>query len=194
MPTATVTPSALSLGPGRLWWAPLGSTGPADHNTALAASFKQVGSTAEGSEFSYEISMDAVMVAESLDPLFHKTTGRAGKLTFAMAENTVQALVVAFNGGTVTSYGTAGTAGFKYEPPAPGKETGRMLVWESEDGQERWVFKQCTQGGSVGISRRKGADKATIPVEFRIEAPADGSAPWAAFYASARSGGATATP
>ena len=286
-------PSALSLGPGLLYYAPLGTALPTDHTTALNAAFLEIGYTDEGSELSFEVSSEPVEVAESLDPVLYRTTGRNGGVTFAMAENTARNLTLAFNGGTVTAYGAAGTDevqtwtisgtptggtftpeiagysaipsqaynvstanlatalttaigatvtvtgtagssyvvtfpashgdvplatfvtaftggttpsisatettkgvrsvadGFSYEPPEPGQEVRRILVWQSEDGQERWVYPQVFQGGSVTMSRRKGATKTTIPVEFRLERPTDGGAPFQAFYAAARSGGVT---
>ena len=191
MANASINSEALSLGPGRLSVAPLGTALPTDHTTALDPVFEEVGSTEEGSEFAYEITSDPVSVAESLDPLFHRTTGRSGTVSFAMAENTVRNLTLAFNGGTVTAYGTGADAGFQYEPPEPGEEVARILVWESEDGEERFVWKQVTQGGSVSMARRNGSDKTTIPVEFRVERPTSGGAPWTAFYADVRSGGVT---
>lgn len=184
-------PSAISLGPGLLYDAPLGTALPADHVAPLAAAYKPIGYTSEGSEFSYEISTDPVEVAESLDPVLYASTGRNGTVAFAMAQNTVLNLTRSFNGGTVTATGTGATAGFKYVPPEPGQEVRRVLVWDAEDKQERWVFPQVFQGGSVQIARRKGSDKATLPVEFRLERPAAGGPPFQAFYASARSGGVT---
>ena len=184
-------PGALSLGPGLLYYAPLGTALPTDHTTALNAAFLEIGYTDEGSELSFEVSFEAVEVAESLDPVLYRTTGRNGGVTFAMAENTARNLTLAFNGGTVTSYGLAPADGFKYVPPEPGEEIRRILVWESEDGQERWVYPKVFQGGSVTMSRRKGATKTTIPVEFRLERPTNGGAPFEAFYADARSGGVT---
>ena len=128
--------------------------------TIWTPAFKSIGYTEEGSEFSYEMSSDPVEVAESLDPVFYRTTGRNGGLTFAMAENTVRNLTLAFNGGTVTRT-TSGAV--KYSPPEPGTEVRRILVWESEDGEERWVYPQVFQGGSVSMARRKGADEGDHP-------------------------------
>ena len=186
MPTATGNSGALSLGVGTLHYAPLGSTLPTDLSTALDTAFKAIGYTDEGSEFSYEISSDPVEVAESLDPVFYKTTGRNGSVSFAMAENTARNLTLAFNGGTVTKTTSGAT---KYEPPEPGTEVRRTLVFTSEDGQERWVFPQVFQGASVSLARRKGADKTVISVEFRLEKPALGGAPFTAYYAAVRDGG-----
>ncbi|MDT8916296.1 hypothetical protein [Amycolatopsis sp. PS_44_ISF1] len=189
MTTPTGNAGALSLGPGRLYAAPLGTALPADLGTALDPAFKPIGYTEEGSEFSYELSSDPVEVAE-LDPVFYRTTGRNGTVTFAMAENTVRNLTLAFNGGTVTR---TQSGAVKYEPPEPGSEVRRVLVFDSEDGEERWVYPQVFQGGSVSMARKKGADKATVPVEFRLEKPALGGSPFYAFYDDSRDGGSGVT-
>lgn len=184
----------LSLGPGTLRWAPLGSTEPVDLTAAWAAPWVEIGYTEEGSEISYEISTEPVEVAEELEALFNKTTGRSGSVSFAMAENTIRNLVLAFNGGRVTKTGTAPNEIWTYEPPNPGEEVRIMLGFESEDKQERWVFRQCFQGGTVSVGRRKGADRVTIPVEFRLEKPSGTARPFKAVYAQARAGGAVVTP
>lgn len=186
--------AALSLGVGRLYYAPIGTALPTDLASTLDAAFKPIGYTEEGSEFSYELSSEPVEVAESLDPVFYRTTGRNGSVTFAMAENTVRNLTLAFNGGTVTR--TTG-GNIAYEPPEPGTEVRRVLVFDSEDGQERWIFPQVFQGGSISMARRKGNGKVTIPAQFRLEKPALGGAPFKAIYADDREGGtgiAPATP
>lgn len=186
MTTPNGDAGALSLGPGKLSWAPLGTTLPADLADALAAAFEPIGYTEEGSTFNYSITTEPVDVAEELDRVLTKTTGREGSVEFAMAENTVRNLTLAFNGGTVTR--TAG-GNVKYTPPAPGTEVRRVLVWESEDGQERWVFPQVFQGGSVSMARRKGATKTTISVAFSLEKPATGGEVFEAYYADERDGG-----
>lgn len=182
---------ALSLGTGKLYWAPLGTTLPADLADALNDAFKLVGYTEEGSTFNYSVSTEPVEVAEEYDRVMTKTTGREGTVEFAMAENTVRNLTLAFNGGTVTRT-TSGAV--KYTPPAPGTEVRRVLVWESEDGQERWVYPQCFQGGSVSMARRKGATKTTISVAFSLEKPAAGGDVFEAYYADERDGDSGVAP
>lgn len=183
----------LSLGAGKLFWAPVGTAEPADLTTAWATPWAEIGYTEEGSELSYEISTEPVEVAEELEALFNKTTGRSGSVAFAMAENTIRNLSLAFNGGKVTKTGTAPNEVWTYEPPEIGEEVRVMLGFESEDKQERWIFRQVFQGGSVSVARRKGADKVTIPVEFRLE-KVSGKRPFKAIYAGARAGGAVVTP
>jgi hypothetical protein len=174
MPMDTKT---ISLGPGLLYWAAAGTVDPTTAVTGsiisdtLAVAWKQIGYTENGSEFSYELSSDDVNVAEVFDPISHKTTGRSASLAFECAELTVKNLVLALNGGTVTNTGTGATSMWTYEPPLPGNEVRVALLWQSEDNTERWIFRQVFQTGSVTVGRRKGADKATVPVTFSLEAP-----------------------
>lgn len=176
---------ALSLGPGRLYVAPVGTAAPTDLTTALGAAWEPIGYTEEGSEFSYEVSSEPVEVAEELDPLFYRTTGRSGTVSFAMAENTARNLTIAFNGGDVSAPATDGSV--TYTPPEPGTEERRALLFESEDGEERWVWPQVFQGGNVSMARRKGAEKTTLPVEMRVE-KRSGEPPFQVILAGSREG------
>jgi hypothetical protein len=181
----------ISLGPGTLYYTTPGATLPEDLGGTLDASLKKIGYTEDGSTFSYTLTSEAVPVAEELDPVMHKTTGREGSVAFAMAENTVRNLTLAFNGGTVTRT-TSGAV--RYEPPAPGTEVRRALVFISEDGDEMWVFPQVFQGGQIQMARKKGADKTTIGVEFQLEKPATGGSPFYCIYADDRDGGSGVAP
>lgn len=163
------TADAISLGPGTLYVAALGSTEPTDLATAWPVAWTSLGYTNEGSEFSYELSTGPVEVAEELDPLKIVAEGREIKVSFALAEVTATNLKRAMNGGTITS----GTGIVTFEPPDLGTEVRTMLGFQSEDNQERWVWRQCFQTGAVGMERRKGTDKTTIPAEFTVEKPAN---------------------
>lgn len=176
--------SNISLGAGTLYVAALGSTEPTDVTAALAAAWKEIGYTEEGSEISIEVSSDPVEVAEEIDPVLHVMAGRTVTISFAMAENTARNLTLALNGGTVNTAGGVTT----YEPPAPGAAQRVMIVFQSEDGQERWIFRQCFQAGNVSVARRKGADKVTIPVEMRAEKPS-GQQAFKVIFKDSRSGG-----
>ncbi|HEX8115393.1 MAG TPA: hypothetical protein VF516_47025, partial [Kofleriaceae bacterium] len=61
-----------------------------------------------------------------------------------------------------------------YTPPPPGSEVRCMIGWESQDNTERLVMEQAFQVGSLTVSRQKGNDNATLPVEFRAEIPSSG--------------------
>lgn len=163
-------PRALSLGPGYLLKAALGSAEPVDLTAAWPAAWEKIGYTEEGSSFSYEPSFENVEIAEELDPVDSAPTGRTASVTFASAEVTAASLARAMNGGLITN-----GAGFKtFEPPELGEEIYVMLGFESEDGKERWVWRQGKQTGAVEMARRKGAAKTTIGNTFTLYKPATG--------------------
>ena len=174
----------ISLGPGVLYVAQVGSNPPADVTADWDAAWKQIGYTAEGTEVSIEVSRDPVEVAEEIDPVLYASTSRSVTVGFAMAELTARNLQIAFNGGTVTTADGVST----YVPPELGAEGSVALGFESEDGEERWIFYRASQSGSVAIGRRKGSDKATIPVTMMVE-KVTGQAPFKVLLKDSRSGG-----
>lgn len=184
MPAPTLVPSdALALGPGYLFYAPLGTAAPT--NTVAGSVFTDawttwvsLGVTESGHEFSYELKVDPVEVEEYLDPVQYVTTGRQVGFAFELAQIHATNMKRAINGGTITVTGSAATTLSKLSPPKLGAETRAMIGWESTDGTERMVAYRCFQQGGIKVKRRKGADKATIPVEFLVEQPADGTDPF----------------
>jgi len=175
-------PEAISLGPGYLYIAVLGTTEPTDLTTpwaSVSANWIHLGYTTEGSTFTYTPSAESVVVAEELDPVARALTGREFKMEFALAQLTATNLKVAMNGGTIT----AGSGIVTFEPPDLGEELRTMLGWESEDHQERWVLRRCLQTGASSIGRRKGADRAAIGVSFDLEKPS-GAKPFKAILSS----------
>lgn len=160
--------------PGKLYIAPLGTTEPTAHNLAWGTGWVPLGYTDEGSAFNYEVSTDNVEVAEELDVLARVTTGRDASVEFALAEITKRNLTIAFNGGIVVGDASAWT----FEPPDLGSEVRVMLGWDASpvatDNDLRIVFRQCLQGGSIGLENRKGATKSTIAANFQLEKPATG--------------------
>lgn len=170
------TPAALALGPGYLYINSIGGTEPTDLVaawTGLAVPWTLLGYTDAGSTFKYALATDTVNVAEELDPVSVQTTGRTASLAWAMAELTATNLMRALN--APTSALTPGTGIVSFEPPDLGTEVRRMLGFESEDHTERWVFRQCFQTGDMSIQRQKGANNATISVEFSLEKPTSGA-------------------
>jgi hypothetical protein len=139
-----------------------------------------LGYTDDASEFHYVPSTDDVEVAEELDPISTQTTGRSSTLSFSLAQMTATNLKRAMNGGTITT----GAGIVTFEPPDLGTEVRVMLGFESEDSQERWVYRQCYQQGDITITRGKGAVKALIPAEFRLEKPVTGLKLFKAIMAS----------
>jgi hypothetical protein len=180
MPQSAVATPVLATDPGFLFWAPIGTAEPTHAVTgsvftdAWAAAWIRLGATEEGSTFNWQTSFDPVTVAELLDPIKYVTTGRTGSLAFALADFHSNNVKRALNGGTITTTGATTTTMTTYTPPAQGAETRCMLGWESTDGTERLIAYQCVNTGQVSITRRKGSENASLPVEFQLEAPASG--------------------
>lgn len=175
------TPTNIALGPGKLRIAPLGSAVPASLDDAWAAAWTNLGYTNDGSSQSYSPAYEDVEVAEELEALDSVSTGRTIAVSFTLAELTAKNLRAAMNGGTVVHTPVAGaiTKAFTtFEPPELGVELQVMIGFESEDGLERIVWRQCKQVGAVETARRKGAEKAGIPCEFRAYKPAAGGSPF----------------
>lgn len=155
-----------------MYIAPIGSTVPNDLETPWAVAWTPLGYTNEGSEFVFDQSFDNVEVAEELDPVNVIQTARETTINFALAEMTAANLQRALNGGVITTPGGV----TKFEPPSVGSVTEQMIGWEADDGLERWVFRRCRNVGSVSIPRRKGADKAILPMSFRALKPTGAAA------------------
>jgi hypothetical protein len=160
-------PLAVRVGPGVLYIAPVGTAEPTDLTAAWDAAWIPVGYTDEGSEFVFDQTFEDIEVAEELEPVNVIQTARQTTVNFAAAELTATNMQRALNGGAITT--ALGVVTF--EPPSVGSFTDVMLGWEADDGLERWVFRRCRNTGSVNIPRRKGTDKAIVPMAFRALKP-----------------------
>jgi hypothetical protein len=179
MPT-TATPNVLT-DPGYLFWAPLASTEPT--NTVAGSKFTDswpvawinLGATEDGTEFSYETSVEPVTAAEFFDPIKYATTERTGNISFTLIDWTLANLKRALNGGTLTLVsGTGATALNSYIPPAPGAEIRCMIGWESLDSTVRIIMYQTLNSGSIASAFKKAPDKAGFACQFNFEVPAAG--------------------
>lgn len=179
MATATVNPALLLSGPGILYEAPLSTAEPSMTvasgkfpTAAWGGSWRALGSTDEGSEWTDEIETDEITVAESMYPVRIVTTGRTASWSTSLAEVNLSNLRAALNGGTTTVVSSvAGTEMSTLTPPTIGAETRRMIGWQSEDDTVRLIGYQVLQVGSLGVAFRKGSDKATLSLEWRFEKP-----------------------
>jgi hypothetical protein len=152
---------------------------------AWPAGWVPIGVTKDGSTFEHAPKTANVEVAEYLLPVRIVTTGVEDKVSFEIAEMTAKNFAFSLNGGSVTTRGgTGATLLTEVNAPVVGAEVRQMIGWESEDSTERAVYIQGFQSGSVKVARKKGADNATIAVEFTLEQPSVGQ-PYRQFYAGA---------
>jgi len=165
----------ISIGPGRIYIAPLATTEPASCSATLPSAWLAIGYTEEGTVVTIANTSAEVEVAEELDPVRYLNTKRTTKVSFAMAEMTVRNLALALADGAGRALDATA-----YEPPDAGTDTAVMIVWDSEDTPSatnvRWLFRQAKASGNIAIARKKSPNKATIPVEFNLEKPASAAA------------------
>lgn len=161
-------PLTLSIGPGTLYLAAsLSTPEPVDLAGAWDAGWINLGYTEDGSTFSIETKFEDIEVAEELDPVDVLATARTLMVMFELAEITASNLKRVFNGGTITP----ASGCVYYDPVTLGQETNVMIGWESNDVQERWIFRKCKSTEKVEIKRKKAPNKATLPASFRAVKP-----------------------
>lgn len=169
------TPGNVDLGPGRLYYAPLGTAEPTNCSTALPSAWIALGYTDQGTEFTFDITSEAVEVAEELEPVSFEQTARRTRFTVAMAEMTKKRLALALGAGSGETDDSS-----VFSPPAAGSITEVMFVWDSLDTpgatNRRWLFRRCSPSGTITTARRKAPQKALIQVTFDCARPSDGSA------------------
>jgi hypothetical protein len=178
--------------PGFLFWAPLLSTEPA--HVAAASSYDAdvwpvawvpLGSTEDGSTFTYQITATPVYVAEFLDPIRWSTTNRVASFAFNLANYTLSNLKRAYNGGTSSTVsGSGATLSSRLLPPSAGSEVRAMIGWESLDHTFRIVGYQCLNSGAVASAYKKAPSYAVAPCVFNMEVPIGApQQPWSQYAA-----------
>lgn len=163
-------PTNVKLGPGKLYYAPLGTAEPTLGSAALPSTWNAVGYTESGSEIQIAMEDQDIEVAEELDPIDNYVVKRTATLVVEAAEVTKKNLT-AFTGGgaSATNNGTA------FELTDPASIVGVMVVWDSEDTptitNRRILMRKVKPGGSLNLARAKAPKKATLPVALKIVKP-----------------------
>lgn len=193
MAVATITSASIQSGPGRIYYAPLGTaipaiTAAASKIAATWTSWVQVGSTEEGVTYTESADTADITVAESLYPIRTVVTGKSSRIAFTMAEITDLNWALATNGGTNTVTGTGATKLTTFTPPLVGAEVRVMLAFVDNLDTEAIVWPQVFNVGSMEYTRGTYETKATLSVEFNAEIPATGYVtPYKRFTAGALS-------
>jgi len=174
--------SRVKVAPGTLYIAPLGTAEPSSISGAWPAGWSQLGYTDTGSQFDFTPQTDTITVEEEYFPVRYVTTGMTASLTFAMAEQTANNLLIALNAGTSADRAADTTGGSPditdgswVEPPAINTEKRVMLGWDAlnsagsaggADAFARLVARQCFQTGTVSLLARKGNNKRLYTCTF----------------------------
>jgi hypothetical protein len=178
----TVATPNIMQDPGFIYLAPTGTTFPTGVSTASkfsdspSVTFVEVGATEDGTKFKYAPSIEAVSVAEFLDPVLWRTVSREGSMAFNLADFTLQNLKRAMNGGVISTVsGSGATLVSEYVPPVLGAEVRLALMWESQDSTMRIFFYKTINVADVEAAFSKAPSYAVWPCEFRMEVDASGN-------------------
>lgn len=174
------TPNNVTLGPGRLYVAAVGTTEPVSGSAVLPSAWSAIGYTDEGTAFQFETTTEGIPVAEELDPIRYVGVARATRLVVAMAETTARNLVLALGGGAGTAAGAV-----TINPPNADAQVDVMLVWDSDEAptaaNRRVLFRQCRPSGQVEMANRKAPQKRLIGTTFDCSKPSGALQPFTAW-------------
>ena len=191
MAVNTITSALIQSGPGKIYYAPLGTAIPTFTPTASKyaptwTSWVNTGATDAGITYTESVQTADITVAESLYPIRTVTTSKSSRIAFVLNEISDLNWKLAMNGGTITTSGTAGTKSNQYVPPLVGAEVRVMLAFQSNGDDEIIVWPQVFNVGSVEYTRGTYETKAGLSVEFNAEIPATGyTTPYQRFTAGA---------
>lgn len=179
MAVNTVTSGLIESGPGKIYYAPLGTaiptiTAAASKVAATWTNWVNPGSTDAGITYTESVETADIKVAESLYPVRTVTTGKSSRIAFVMSEISDLNWKLACNGGTITTSGTGATKLNTYVPPLVGSEVRVMLAFVSNLDTEIIVWPQVFNVGNVEYVRGTYEAKAGLSVEFNAEIPATG--------------------
>ncbi len=183
MPLTMATPLVLA-DPGFLFVADLASTLPTMAGAGSTydadvwpVAWKPAGATEDGSEFSYELEVEPITVAELFHAIQYAPTGVSSSLSFVMVDYTLTKMSWAMNAPSTnitTVSGTGATLSSKLAPPTPTQIKRRMIGWESLDHTMRLIGTQCLNSGTMSTSFKKAPSIAGIATTWNFEQPAAG--------------------
>lgn len=174
--SALATPLLLT-DPGFLYWAPVGTAVPT--HTVVGSVFTDswtgawvpLGATDGGTTLTASLTVEPIDVAELIDPVAYRSTGRTFTVDFALANITASNLARTLNTTAAVVSGATTTLLTKISPPAPGSEVRAALGFESLDSTLRWVAYQVINSGDVALAFQKAPTNTTYPFSANCEKP-----------------------
>ena len=165
----------LTMGPGEVYWGAFGASEPADTdvsnripNTSVSADWTDLGGTNGGVTLELELDYTELEVDQVVDIVGRRLTKREMKVNTSLAETTLENLVLANNGGTVTT-----GAGFKTFTPKMDTSAATpeyiALIFDGVNGdsslRRRVIARRVLS--VAGIGQEYSKDSQTLfPVEF----------------------------
>lgn len=158
-----IDPTAVSVGAGLVYVAPIGTAEPTSAAGFLPVGFQEVGYTKSGSQLKHSVVSTPVEVPWEYEPTMLLTVSRTVTFTVELAQTSINNLLLALNNGSVTNQSSISA-------PLPGNEVRFMLALAASDGS-LWLFRQCINQGDLTIKFAKAPDYTTLPCEFALEKP-----------------------
>lgn len=179
MAVATITSGLIQTGPGRIYYAPLGTaiptiTAAASKIAATWTNWLQVGATDAGMTYTESAETADINVAESKYPIRTVTTSKSSRVSFVANEISDLIWKLGMNGGTNVVTGAGATKLSEYSPPLADAEVRVMLAFVDNLDTEALVWPQVFNVGSVEYVRGSFETKAGLSMEFSAEIPASG--------------------
>jgi hypothetical protein len=175
----TITPAAIQTGPGRIYYAPLGTAIPSF--AAVSSIFSptwtnwlDAGPTDAGMTYTEATETADIRVAESKYPVRTVTTSKSSRVAFVANHITDLIWKLAMNGGSTVVTGATTTKHVEYSPPLADAEVRVMLAFQSNGNDEIIVWPQVFNVGTVEYVRGTFETKAGLSMEFNAEIPATG--------------------
>lgn len=178
-----VTGQNLVMGPGELYLAAFGATEPADADVAdpPASAWTDIGGTVGG--ITTNIANEfAVLVADQIvDRAGSRQTGREISVQTQMGEPTLENLVYAINGGSITTGSgyKKFTPGYTISSTQPNYRALMLDGWAPGAVQvrRRFILRKVLQTAAVGIAYSKDG-QTVYPVTFTGHYVDESIAPW----------------
>jgi hypothetical protein len=166
--------------PGTLYAAPLGTAEPTGVTGAWPSGWLTLGYTEQGSQWQIKPSVSPIVPEEQYTALRNVTTAMDYTATFNLWEMTARNWNLALNNGLLTSGTSINADGSVIINPAViGTEVRVAIGWDSLTNGSgtvgtvagRMIMRQAFQTGTVSLSRRKGANVASLSLSFMAEQP-----------------------
>lgn len=161
-----------------VYLAPVGTTAPADVETALANTWRNVGHTTPDSlSFTTEPEYQEIPSHQSDYPIRREKTSESASISVDLLQWNAGNLIASHGGGTVTE--TAPASGvFKFTPPSLGGSAEKSAVVEIIDGTKiyRFVYPRVLQIEGVQNEFQKGQGS-ILPLRLAVLGD-DGAAPF----------------
>lgn len=163
------------IGTGTMYVAPDGTAFPADPSVTPAGTWVDVGYSEEGWALEISRTVEAIPVAELLDPVDILATSREAHLTGAAVQASLENLKTALGGGTITTaVGPPATKTFV--PTSTDTITPFALLFRHKAPTVGTTAKtrdiQIPHGisvGSVTLAGRKAPTKTAFAMDFRLK-------------------------